>query len=115
MARLAATLARLAWLLACIGALLTSYRDHASPLWEVEEGLYWAMMVLSFPASLLATAGFVLVGAGLRLFGLALPGPSIAEMTATWFLFLVVGYGQWFVGLPWLLKRQKRHRTDIES
>jgi hypothetical protein len=62
-------------------------------------------MALSFPASLLAVAALVLVGAVLRLFGLALPASSRPEMTAMWFLFVVAGYVQWFVIVPRLLRR----------
>jgi hypothetical protein len=39
---------------------------------------------------------------------LALPSSSKVEMTATWFLFVVAGYAQWFILLPSFLERRKR-------
>jgi hypothetical protein len=63
------------------------------------------MMALSFPASFLVVAALVLAGTYLGLFGLALPASSRPEMTATWFLFLVAGYVQWFVVVPRLVRR----------
>jgi hypothetical protein len=68
------------------------------------------MMALSFPASILVMVGLILTGGGLELFGLALPSSSRAEITTTWFLFVLAGYVQWFVVLPWGLRRwQQRH------
>jgi hypothetical protein len=68
------------------------------------------MIALSFPVSLLVAAGMMLTGAVLGLFGLALPASSRSEMTATWFLFVIAGYIQWFVVVRWLLQRRQSHR-----
>ncbi len=93
------------WPATCLIALVYAYKGYqGSSDWKTEEGLAFEMMALSFPASLLIVAALVLAGAGLGLFGLALPASSRPEMTATWFLFVVVGYVQWFVLVPRLLR-----------
>jgi hypothetical protein len=74
----------------------------------MEEGLAFQMLVLSFPSSFVAVLGLVLAGAVLGLFGLSLPSSSRVEMMATWFLFVVIGYAQWFILLPSFLKRRTR-------
>ena len=102
----AGILGRTIWLATCLAALVYAYKGYqGSSDWKLEEGLAFEMMALSFPASFLVVAALVLVGAGLGLFGLALPASSRPEMTATWFLFVVAGYVQWFVVVPRLLRR----------
>ncbi|MFZ0318268.1 MAG: hypothetical protein WAL56_04005 [Candidatus Sulfotelmatobacter sp.] len=96
----------------CLTALVYAYKGyHGYSDWKLEEGLAFEMMALSFPASFLIIATLVLAGACLGLFGLALPASSKPEMTATWFLFVVAGYVQWFVVVPrlrrWHGKNQK--------
>jgi hypothetical protein len=93
--------AQIVWLAICLLALIEAgqgYRGTSD--WQVEEGLAFEMMVLSFPCSLLVTIGLVSTGAILGLFGLALPASSRLEMIGTWLLFVVAGYGQWFILLP---------------
>jgi len=102
------------WLAMCLIALVYAYKGYqGSSDWKLEEGLAFEMMALSFPASLLIVAALVLAGAGLGLFGLALPASSRPEMMATWFLFVVAGYVQWFVLVPGLLRRwQGKNRKE---
>jgi hypothetical protein len=108
-------LARVLWLAICFFALVDAYRSYRGISgWQVEEGLGLEMMVLSFPASFAVVAGFILTGKLLGLFGLALPASSKPEMIATWVLFVVAGYIQWFVVVPripkwWKNSHQKRH------
>jgi hypothetical protein len=94
--------------------LVYAYKGYqGSSDWKVEEGLAFEMMVLSFPASFLVAAGLTLAGAGLGLFGLALPASSRPEMTTTWLLFVTAGYVQWFVVVPRLSRRwQKTYRKN---
>ena len=102
-------LVRIAWVTICVIALVNAhegYRGTSDP--QMEEGLALQMLVLSFPLSFVVAVGLVLTGALLGLFGVALPSPSKAEMTATWFLFVVAGYIQWFILLPNFLRRRKR-------
>ena len=102
-------LVRIAWVAICIIALVNARKDYRGTSdWQMEEGLAFQMMFLSFPSSFVVAVGLALTGAILGLFGLALPLPSKVEMTATWFLFVVAGYAQWFILLPNLLKRRRR-------
>jgi len=107
-------LAQVLWLAICLAALIDankSYRGTSD--WQVEEGLGFEMIVLSFPASFVVVAGFMLTGMLLGFFGLALPPSSKPEMIATWIFFVVTGYIQWFLVLPripgwWKNSQQKR-------
>ena len=76
--------------------------------WQVEEGLAFEMMALSFPSCFAVAIGLASTGAILGVFGLALPASSRFEMTGTWFLFVVAGYVQWFVLVPRFLVQRKR-------
>jgi hypothetical protein len=108
-------LAQVLWLAICFAALIEAYKSYRGISdWQVEEGLGFEMIVLSFPASLVVVAGFMLTGMLLGIFGLALPASSKPEMIATWVLFVVAGYIQWFLVVPripkwWKNSRQKRH------
>ena len=102
-------LVRIAWVGICVIALVNAPKGYRGTSdWQIEEGLAFQMMVLSFPSSIVVAVELVLTGAVLGLFGLALPSSSKVEMTATWFLFVVAGYTQWFILLPSFLKRRKR-------
>jgi hypothetical protein len=91
-------------------ALVNAHKGYkGSSDWQMEEGLAFQMMVLSFPSSFLVAVGLALTGAILSLFGLALPASSKLEMAGTWFLFVVAGYVQWFILLPRFLERRKRN------
>ena len=112
----AGVLGRTIWLAMCLTALVYAYKGYqGSSDWKLEEGLAFEMMAVSFPASFLVVAALVLVGAGLGLFGLALPASSRPEMTATWFLFVVAGYVQWFVVVPRLLRRWRGKNQKEKS
>ena len=102
-------LVRIAWVASCIIALVNAHKGYRSTSdWQMEEGLALQMLVLSFPSSLVVAVGLALIGAMLGLFRLALPSPGKIEMTATWVLFVVTGYAQWFILLPRFLRRRER-------
>jgi len=102
-------LVRIAWVAICIVALVNAHKGYRGTSdWQMEEGLAFQMLVLSFTSSFVVAVGLALTGAVLGRFGLALPSSSRVEMTATWFLFVVSGYAQWFILLPSFLKRRKR-------
>ena len=102
-------LVRIAWVAICIIALVNAHKGYRGTSdWQMEEWLAFQMLVLSFPSSFVVAVGLALTGAMLGLFGLALPSSSKVEMTATWFLFVVAGYAQWFILLPSFLKLRKR-------
>ena len=94
-------IAKIVWLGLCVVALVEAYRGYRGPSdWQVEEGLGFEVILLSFPASMLVVLAFIATGMGLGHFGLALPAPSKPEMIATWFLFVVASYVQWFIVVP---------------
>ncbi len=63
------------------------------------------MAILAFPVSIPAVLVLLLAAVGLQFFGFVLPEFSRVEMTATWLLFVVAGYIQWFFFLPKLVRR----------
>jgi hypothetical protein len=55
-------------------ALVNAHKGYRGTSdWQMEEGLAFQMLVLSFPSSFVVAVGLVLMGAMLGLFGLALP------------------------------------------
>jgi hypothetical protein len=106
-------LAQVAWIAICVLSLIESYRGYRGASdWQVEEGLAFEMVVLSFPASVAVVLAFVAAGVFLKPFGLALPASSKPEMIITWLLFVVAGYAQWFIFRPRIRRwwRNTRHR-----
>lgn len=75
---------------------------------DAEIVLLWAMLVLSFPASILAAMAIGAILATLESSSgiiLAAGPPSI--MTG-WTVLFISGYLQWFHGLPWIWGMWKR-------
>lgn len=94
-------IAQFVWLGLCVVAVIEAYRGYRGVSdWQLEEGLGFEMIILSFPASLLVVLAFIATGTLLGLFGLALPPSSRPEMIATWLCFVVAGYVQWFIVVP---------------
>jgi hypothetical protein len=109
-------LLRIVWLAICVTALVYAHRGYQGISdWKMEERLAFELMVLSFPSSLLVAVGLALTGAILGLFHLALPASSKLEMTATWLLFVVAGYAQWFILLPRFLKRRGKGARNLNE
>jgi hypothetical protein len=108
-------IAQILWVAICLAALIDAHKSYRGISdWQVEEGLGFEMIELSFPSSFVVVAVFILTGLLLGLFGLALPASSRSEMTATWFFFVVAGYIQWFLVIPripkwWRNAHQKRY------
>ena len=51
------------WISICVVALIEAYKGYRGLSdWQLEEGLGFEMIVLSFPASLLVIAGFIFTG-----------------------------------------------------
>jgi len=109
MKKVISILVRILWLSICIAALVDAHIGYqGNSDWKLEEGLAFEMLILSFPASFVVVAVLILLGEGLRLFGLALPGSNRAEMTITWLLFVMAGYIQWFLLLPKLWRSKRK-------
>ena len=108
-------LTRLTWVGVCVFLLVAAERGYigkADP--EMEEGLAAEMIVLGLPTTLACSVAFALTGLLLERLGLALPGPSRAEMFVFWLIFLLAGYFQWFLAVPWIA-RSLRKREQLLS
>lgn len=94
-------IAQFVWLGLCVVAVIEAYKGYRGVSdWQLEEGLGFEMVILSFPASLLVVLAFMATGILLGLFGFALPASSRPEMIATWLCFVIAGYVQWFIVVP---------------
>lgn len=99
-------LIRFAWLAVCVAALVHAQRVYqGSSHWQLEEWLAVEMAILAFPVSVPTVLVLIVAAAGLQFFGFVLPAFSRGQMTATWLLFVIAGYIQWFVFLPKLVRR----------
>jgi EamA domain-containing membrane protein RarD len=106
--------AQIVWIAVCLASLIAAYKGYRGTSdWQVEEGLGFEMIVLSFPASLIVLVGFILAGMILGLFGLALPASSKPEMVTTWLFFVAAGYVQWFITLPKLWRWSQNRRNHV--
>lgn len=84
--------------LSLLAAFLLASEDHPSAFKDTHTVLVYVLMLLAFPISSLVP--FVLMGIGLWT---DLGGFSY--LTMMWLLFVVPGYVQWFVLLPWLRRK----------
>jgi hypothetical protein len=112
--------AQIVWIAICLVALIEANHGYRGPSeWQVEEGLAFEMILLSFPASLVVVMGLIFSGMLLNLFGSALPASSKPEMAVTWLLFTIAGYVQWFLVLPrlpqWRRQRRQRGSPDVKG
>jgi bacteriorhodopsin len=107
---------KLLWLVVAVAVLgIALYGFDGSPTSDIEEVLLWAMLALSFPASL----AVALLGAGLieiaSAMGWGPVGTSYPTLLGLWAVFAAAGYLQWFVFLPWLVARVRSRRTESEQ
>jgi len=103
--------AQICWLGLCIIAVVEAYKGYRGISdWQLEEGLGFEMILLSFPASLLVVLALIATGMALGLFGLALPSSSKPEMIVTWLLFVLAGYVQWFIVAPKIVRWRRPKR-----
>jgi len=97
-------LLRLLWLGLCVAVLVWAL--NAAPATEAHVAHGWAMVVLTFPIGLF---GLFAVGAAaylsLTLLSLELSGPS--GLVLLWSVMTALGYIQWFVLVPEILRRRK--------
>ena len=72
---------------------------------DVDIVFAYLMLALTFPVGFLIAAMLSLAFAAIEnLFGLTVPG-GFTSNAATWVLFVVAGYLQWFVAIPWALRK----------
>ena len=110
-------LIKVIWILGCICVLgwwLYSFgmNSDLSQILKSESQVYLliAMVILSFPISIV----WVYIFAGLLdllvFVGVNLSGPLQVDVIVLWFGFVTVGYLQWFMLLPYLLGKWRAWR-----
>ena len=104
------------WLsLTCVvlGVTLFYFDKAANP--DISQFLFYAMLVLSFPSSLVV--GVLLSYATIALhsaFGIEIES-SYLSITLLWAALGIVGYLQWFVLVPFITERIRRRKRANEA
>lgn len=89
-------------------ALVVTLRGYdGAPNSDSEDVLAWCMLALGFPSSLLFPAAFSLVAATRALLGGGEMVVSYWSLLASWFCLSVLGYVQWFVLLPVVIRKAR--------
>ena len=96
------------WLIACLAVLVWSYIERNTREWGM--ALFFLMWLLTFPAGYVFSR---LIYAPIFKFLMAheiyfLNEGGFITYLIDWTLFVVVGYLQWFVFIPWLARRITR-------
>ena len=88
------------WLTACLGVLLFAYVQQG--IHDMPIAFFWFMAFLSAPIGSFFGA---LVGGGWSLLTDAIGSiyHPFLDLLPMWITFVVVGYFQWFVALPWVI------------
>ena len=105
-------LTRIAWIAVAVLVLcVTLYGFDGKPNSDIDVLLIWAMLVLTLPI------GFVIA---LLLSGISIAAHLLFSTTiqtsypvlfGTWICFVLAGYWQWFMLLPFLRSKWKAHRS----
>jgi hypothetical protein len=103
------------WLLLTVGALaFTCLKIDADQNRDLDLVLAWIMIVLCFPASvvgILVNAAFGFIAQDV----MTTMSRSV-HVFATWLIFFACGYFQWFVLLPYAVRRwRKRKPTTLTT
>lgn len=104
---------RFAWVGLCLVVLALMLSSGPNP----ERGMIfvYAMLAVTFPIGFAAAYLFAFVGYLLeRFFGYVIPYDPIAN-GATWALFGAFGYLQWFVLLPWAIRKFRGRGAPSEK
>jgi hypothetical protein len=99
------------WLLGALLALLVSLIAYdGKPNSDVDLLLGYVMLTLSLPSGLIAASAFSLIGQIVYATTGYIFTTSYELIVVTWLIFLITGYVQWFVFLPWLWRKWKARR-----
>jgi len=106
---------KVAWLAACFGVLAWSFLHcrQESNLTLRSECSFLAtsmMMVLTLPSGLAWVSLVSAMAYMLSLMGLEVGGAPFTFEIFMWLGFVVVGYVQWFLFVPWLTRRMRERR-----
>jgi len=87
------------------------YGFDGKPNSDIGVFFVWSMLILAFPSSLLVALFFTGLSIAVdELFSAVIP-TSYWSLSVGWICFLIAGYWQWFVLLPWLWRKWKTRRT----
>jgi hypothetical protein len=103
---------RFAWVALCLVVLAFMLSAGPNP----EDGVIfvYAMLALTLPIGFVAAYLFASISFLLeRFMGYVIPYDPVAN-GATWALFVMFGYLQWFVLLPWALGKFRNRRANSE-
>lgn len=112
--RLALT-TKVVWLLMANGILIFTLHlyDGTPATRDAELILLYGMLILSFPASQIVLLILGAIGYLVELCGGKISVPiNYLTLVVDWLVFLIVGYLQWFVLLPWLWRKLKTSRVS---
>jgi len=104
------------WIALAIAVLLvTLYFFDGKSNSDVDVVLAYGMLILSFPVGLLiALIGGALGSVAFSAYGYVVP-VSYVTIVIAWLVFLIGGYVQWFVFLPFLLRKMRKRRSASTS
>jgi len=97
------------WLAVCVVVLAFAFIQR--DIHDTDIAFAYLMLFLTFPLGY-AFAAFVgvIFFALYSVFGIVVPGGFVPNLVS-WVFFVVVGYFQWFVAIPWLYKKLRAYLT----
>lgn len=105
---------KVVWILCSVAVLAVTLSRYApGPANDIGIFLVYGMLLLAFPISLLVAGLFSAMSLLQEPLGVPLLdaiGSNYVGFSVMWLAFLVAGYLQWFVLLPWLWRKWKTRR-----
>lgn len=96
------------WVTACLAVLVFSFAQR--DVHDMPVAAFWFMVLLAFPSGLLAVA---LAGYAASEISrvLGVPYEPFAGFLPMWLAGVAVGYWQWFVAIPWAVRKAAVYLT----
>lgn len=107
---------KLGWVvLALLLLLFTMMVFDGSPNSDADIVLGYGLLVLTFPSGLLLSIGEGFAGrAAFNVMGLTAT-TTYLSLGATWLMYTVLGYLQWFVFVPWVVRKLRTRSESQDS
>lgn len=96
----------LLWVAACLAVLVFSFAQR--DVHDMPVAAFWLMVFLSFPSGLFAV-GFSGYATSETTRVLGIPYEPFAGFVPMWLAGVAVGYWQWFVAVPWIVRKVAVH------